>query len=386
MTATQTKTREQTQAPTATREIDKFHGTRLTYNTQFQEKFGVGAAAWNALCHTVYPHAKNVDALVMVMAYCKARNLDPLKKPVHIVPMYDSKLGRYVETIWPSISEIRITAHRTQSYAGCDAAEFGPDVTESFTGKIRVRGEKDESGRSQSRSEEKTVGVSYPQWCQITVWRFVQGEPRKFVGPKVYWKETYASIQDSGVPNSMWERRSRGQLEKCAEAAALRKAFPEELGTVYAAEEMAGRVRDDEAIAAAVVPDEPEEAPAAANGNGKAPSKLDAFGAAGDEVEEAEVVETEDPKKGKRKSKDEAGMVYSKGESESQLASLLDELNSPLSPADLYEIAGRWRTSVIQMLPAHQKQAQAVLEQRAMDVLDGDSEEGLPTFLTDKEG
>jgi hypothetical protein len=41
--------------------------------------------------------------------------------------------------------------------------------------------------------------------------------------------EAFASTKD-GSPNSMWQKRPRGQLDKCAEAAALRAAFPEELG------------------------------------------------------------------------------------------------------------------------------------------------------------
>ena len=44
------------------------------------------------------------------------------------------------------------------------------------------------------------------------------------------------------MPNHVWERRPDGQLEKCAEAAALRRAFPEELGNEYTAEEMEGQL------------------------------------------------------------------------------------------------------------------------------------------------
>jgi hypothetical protein len=39
----------------------------------------------------------------------------------------------------------------------------------------------------------------------------------------------------------MWEKRPLGQHQKCALAASLRLAFPEDLGSDYAAEEMEGR-------------------------------------------------------------------------------------------------------------------------------------------------
>lgn len=347
------------------------HGTRLAYNPQFQEKFGVTSLMWNAICNSVYPHASSVDSLVMVMAYCKARGLDPMKKPVHIVPMYDAKLRRNVDTVWPSITEVRITAFRTKEYAGCDEAVFGPEVKQTFTGKI-TSWDKDEEGNSSRKPVEKTVEAVFPQWCQITVYRDLNGVARKFVGPKVYWKEAFASIQNSGVPNSMWERRAYGQLEKCAEAAALRKAFPEEMGTMYAAEEMAGRVRDDDSIAAVDSDAGTSAAAAKANdnaaSNGKS-SKLDAFGAA-DEVDDAEVIETEKPKK----KKSDPGMTYTVDESKEQLAALLEELRNPLSPDDLFEIVGRWRTSVMMMAPAHKDQAQGALDVRSKEILGGDEE------------
>jgi hypothetical protein len=46
----------------------------------------------------------------------------------------------------------------------------------------------------------------------------------------------------------MWIKRPRGQLHKCAKAASLRAAFPEECGD-YAAEGMEGKVIDDPAAA-----------------------------------------------------------------------------------------------------------------------------------------
>jgi hypothetical protein len=70
------------------------------------------------------------------------------------------------------------------------------------------------------------------------VYRVVDGERCRFAGPKVYWLETYATRKhDTDEPNAMWADRPRGQLEKCAEAAALRAAFPEEIGDELSSDE-----------------------------------------------------------------------------------------------------------------------------------------------------
>ncbi len=77
----------------------------------------------------------------------------------------------------------------------------------------------------------------------------VEGQKCAF-NAKVYWEEAFASDK-AGLPNTMWQKRPRGQLDKCVEAAALRKAFPEELGNTYVAEEMEGRTIDSGGVVAA---------------------------------------------------------------------------------------------------------------------------------------
>lgn len=218
-------------APVNTTEVAIFQAPRLPYHDAIKDRFGVDRAGWKALVEAIYPAAKTADSVVMALSYCRARNLDPFKRPVHIVPMWDSKSGGYVETVWPGIAELRTTAFRTKQYAGCDEAEFGPTVKRSFTGRVKVKGD----------WQDKTVTIEFPEWCRMTVHRELGGRVCKFVGPKVKWLESYATIGASDLPNDMWQSRPEGQLEKCAEAAALRKAFPEELGNELTAEEMAGR-------------------------------------------------------------------------------------------------------------------------------------------------
>lgn len=209
--------------------IAKFQELRLPYHEAIGDRFQIDRTGWKALTEAVFPNAKTIDSVVMALAYCKARKLDVFKRPVHIVPMYSSVLRQMVETVWPGISELRTTAFRTGQYAGMDAAIFGPDVVDHlFEG---VNGDKGNI----------MATVTFPLWCQVTAWRMLSGQKVAFVSPKIYWREAYARIGKTEVPNDMWQKRPYGQIEKCAEAAALRRAFPEEIGNDYAAEEMEGQ-------------------------------------------------------------------------------------------------------------------------------------------------
>ncbi len=197
---------------------------RLPYHPALQERFGIDAAMWRALVEAIFPLAQSIESVILALSYCKARKLDPFKRNVHIVPIWDSERRGYVDTVWPGIGELRTTAFRTGLYAGRDDAQLGPDITETF------------------RDDKGEATVTFPEWCQVTVYRMVRGARVAFTGPRVYWLETYATRGKSDRPNDMWTNRPRGQLEKCAEAAALRAAFPEELGNEYCADEV-GHVR-----------------------------------------------------------------------------------------------------------------------------------------------
>lgn len=201
----------------------------MPLNPSIEKEFGITVSTWRVLVDQIFPNAQRPEAIEMALAYCRERNLDIMKRPVHIVPMYSSALKRMVETVWPGISEIRTTASRTGLYAGIDEVVLGPMVTHNFEGK---------TGGKDSRDVKKTV--TYPEWASVVVYKMVAGVRCPF-HTKIYWLETFAGIGKTGVPNDMWGRRPIGQFDKCLEAAALRKAFPEELGSTYAAEEMEGR-------------------------------------------------------------------------------------------------------------------------------------------------
>lgn len=196
---------------------------------------GIDEPTWRALMNSVYPGAQP-ESVLMVWDYCAARRLDPLKKVAHIVPMKvkDGRTGEYKwrDVVMPGIAELRITANRTGQYAGMDAPQFGPIV--------------------------EYQGLSVPESCTVVVYKLMNGERVPFTHTEFF--EEAVSTKSDGQINSMWKKRPRGQLSKCAEAGALRKAFPEELGNQVSAEEMHGKsidgsfetVDDDEPVAAGV--------------------------------------------------------------------------------------------------------------------------------------
>ena len=173
--------------------------------------------------NSLYPGAAPAS-IKMVVSYCQASGLDPMQKPVHIVPIWDNKAGKLRDVVMPGIGLYRTQAMRSGTFAGLSEPEFGPDVTEKVGG----------------------VEITYPQWCRVVAKRRLEdGTIAEF--PAVErWKENYAvkgGKEKSIAPNAMWSRRPYAQLNKCAEAQALRKAFPE-FGAPPTAEEMEGKEID----------------------------------------------------------------------------------------------------------------------------------------------
>jgi phage recombination protein Bet len=197
----------------------------------------------NALKTSLYPGASD-ESVDMVLAYCQAAGYDPMKKPVHIVPMkvstgrkdangWDIKETR--DVVMPGIGQYRTDAVRTGQYAGCSEPEFGPTKTLAFKRERWVDGP--------NRSRQKQYAddsIEYPEWCRVTITKIVGGVERQFTA-KEFWLENYAEKGDDGAPNSMWEKRPFAQLAKCTEAQALRKAFPETVSAAPTADEMEGK-------------------------------------------------------------------------------------------------------------------------------------------------
>lgn len=191
---------------------------------------GIDEAQWRTLCNSLYPGAAQ-DSVLMVIDYCRARNLDPLKKPCHIVPMEvkDARTNTkaWRDVVMPGIYEYRITAHRTGLYLGHTKPQYGPT--------------------------EKIAGVEAPAWCEMTFLRWNAEAKREIEFPvQVFFSEVVKT--KDGKASSRWSQAPIQMLTKCTEAAGLRETFPEEFGGEHTAEEMEGRTIDAEVTQATTVP------------------------------------------------------------------------------------------------------------------------------------
>lgn len=165
---------------------------------------------------SLYPGAQD-ESIKMALGYCKAAGLDPMQKPVHIVPMWDKNSKQMRDVIMPGIGLYRTQAARSGALAGISEPEFGPDVA------MRMG----------------DMEFVYPDWCRVTVSRRMSDGAVATFTAREYWIENYATAsKDSQAPNTMWRKRPRGQIAKCAQAQALRMAFPEMTGSQPTAEEM----------------------------------------------------------------------------------------------------------------------------------------------------
>jgi phage recombination protein Bet len=147
---------------------------------------------WSALKNSLYTGARD-ESIKMVLDYCKAAKLDPMQKPVHIVPMSvkNAQTGRYEykDVVMAGVGLYRIQAARSNQYAGVSEPEFGEDITCDLGG----------------------VEITYPKWCKVTVKKLVNNTIVEFTA-KEYWLENYASKKDERAPILCGKKDRMGSL------------------------------------------------------------------------------------------------------------------------------------------------------------------------------
>lgn len=151
--------------------------------------------------------------------------LDPLSKQIHMVKRRVKHGDQWVDvmTIVVGIDGYRLVAERTGRYCPGRAPTYEYDAHGAVT--------------SATAYVLKLAGGAWHEVSAVAFW------------------EEYAQLGRDGKPTAMWARMPRLMLAKCAEALALRRAFPAELAGVYTDDEMAQASNDAPAapVAAPVV-------------------------------------------------------------------------------------------------------------------------------------
>lgn len=154
------------------------------------------------LHRTRFPHLSRED-FEAVMIECHRRRLNAWARQIWATNRWNDDRKRNELVMGTTIDGFRAIAHSTGECAGINAAvfDYGDD--------------------------EK-----HPIKAKVAVYRMVGGERRRFIG-RALWSERAVD------GDWFWENKPHDMLEKCAEAAAHRRAFPELLGGLYEPSEVA---------------------------------------------------------------------------------------------------------------------------------------------------
>lgn len=172
--------------------------------------------------------------LEMFLQLAKATGLNPFKKEIWFIKTrgYTKQDGTKVEgkaQMMTGIDGFFRIANGNPNYDGVEH-DYGPDV------KIPLPPPKDPK---ETRAKE----IIAPEWVESIVYRKDRARPER---RRAYWREYAQDLVTYYGNLSVWAQKPFVMLEKCADATALRKAFPQELGDLYAVEEMPREYAADE--------------------------------------------------------------------------------------------------------------------------------------------
>jgi phage recombination protein Bet len=160
---------------------------------------------------TIMPVNSTKNELELYLYQCKRTGLDPLTRQIYCIKNKDKF------SIQSTIDGFRLVAERSGEYEGQTPAMWcGED----------------------GEWKEVWLGKIHPSAAKVGIYRKGFKEPMYAVAR---WESYVQQSYKDGVQkvNYTWLKMGDLMLSKCAEALALRKAFPQELSGLYTHEEMA---------------------------------------------------------------------------------------------------------------------------------------------------
>jgi len=181
------------------------------------------AETWNnerrSMIRRVYAPKATDDEFRAFEAACARTNLSPETRQIFAIARWDSMKGAEVTSIQVSIDGLRLIAERTGRYAG--------QTPTQWCGK-----------------DGKWVDIwledAPPFAARVGVLKVGFAEPLY----RVAKYSAFVQLKQNKQPTAMWFKMADHMLAKCAEALALRAAFPQECSGLFTIEEM-GQAEND---------------------------------------------------------------------------------------------------------------------------------------------
>lgn len=187
------------------------------------------------------------DELSLFLYQAERTGLDPLARQI-VFQKYKSKDGKSNVSIITTIDGYRLIADRTGRYAGSNDYLFDEGI---------------------NQYEHTELERRFPTTATVTVYKIVSRQRVPFTATAAW--DSYYPGEKRGF---MWRKMPYLMLGKCAEALALRKAFPAELSGLYTTEEMDQATQDFTDVTPQPIA-KPKALPKKINGNGKLSRPLD---------------------------------------------------------------------------------------------------------------